>query len=102
MCAPDDVGASFTEPEIPYLALVDQLADGASHVLDRHVGVHAMLVQHVDAVSAEVAQAALGDLADVFRPTVQRDPDILRVAQVEAELGSDHDIVTEVLHRAAE
>ena len=61
--------------------------DGAGDVLDRHVGVHSVLVQHVDVVGAEVAQAVLGDLEDVLGPAVGATRPGL--AQIEAELGRE-------------
>jgi hypothetical protein len=58
--AANHVGAGLAEPEVPHLALGDQLADHACHVLDRHVRIDAVLIQHVDMVGAEVAQTVLG------------------------------------------
>ena len=40
------------------LPLFDQLFDRAGHVLDRHVGINAVLVKQVDVVAAQPAQRA--------------------------------------------
>ena len=64
-------------PKYFTLPCVDQLLDGAGDVLDRHVGVDAVLVEHVDVVGAEVAQAVLGDLADVVGAAVERAAELL-------------------------
>ena len=42
----------------------------ADHVLDRHRGVHAVLVEQVDVVGREPPQRALHHLADVLGPAV--------------------------------
>ena len=54
--AADRVDPGFGEPDVAYLALGDQFGDGADGVLDRGVGVDAVLVVEVDVVGAEPAQ----------------------------------------------
>lgn len=71
MRAADGLRAGLAQAEVFHLARVDQLLDGSCHILDRHLGVDAVLVEHIDVVDAEVAQAVVGDLADVAGAAVE-------------------------------
>ncbi|GAA3733534.1 hypothetical protein GCM10023082_33640 [Streptomyces tremellae] len=102
MGAADGVGPGFAQPEVPHLAFGDQLADRARHVLDGHIRVDTVLVEHVDVVGAQVAEAVLGDFADVLGTAVGGTPEVGGIAQVETERGGEGDVVAEVLHGAAE
>jgi hypothetical protein len=99
---PDRLRPGFAQPEVPDLAGLDQLADRPGDLLDRHLRVDAVLVEDVQPIGPQVPQAVLRDLADVLRPAVQRlaQPRVLR--HVEPELGRQHDLVAEALHRLAE
>src|SRR5580704_6644421 len=81
------------------LALLDQLLDRASHVLHRHIGVNAMLVEQIDAVGPQPLQSGFGHFADALRPAVLA---LCGIAVLEAELGSDHHLVAKRLKRFAE
>jgi hypothetical protein len=98
--AADRLRAGLAQGEVAGLARVDELPHGARDVLDRHVRVDAVLVEHVDVIGAEVAQAVVGDLEDVPGPAV----DAARpgAGQVEAELGGGHDLVAERRDRLAD
>ena len=76
------------------LAGLDELLDRARHILDRHLGIHPVLVIEVDRTYAQPLQRAVDDMADAVGMT--GDPAarlaLLRV-DVEAELGGDHDLV---------
>jgi MFS family permease len=50
--ATDGLHARLGEAEVPDLPLLDELLDGPRDLLDRHVGIHAMLVVEVDRVDA--------------------------------------------------
>jgi len=56
MCTADGLHACLGEAEVSDLALLDQLLDGARHVLDLDVRVDAVLVEQVDRVRAEPVQ----------------------------------------------
>ena len=88
--APDGVGSRLGHPEVPHLAGLDQLLDGAGDVLDGDLGVDAVLVVEVDDVDAEPAQRALDGAVDVLRSA--RDAGRAPVlVEREAELrGDDH------------
>jgi hypothetical protein len=48
--ASDHFGTGLAQPEETDLALLDQLPDRAGDVLDRYIGVDAVLVEDVDVV----------------------------------------------------
>src|SRR4051794_2975271 len=53
MRAADVLHARLRHPEVPHLAGLDQLLDGAGDVFDRDVRIDAVLVEQVDPVGAE-------------------------------------------------
>ncbi len=97
----DGPRAGFGQAEVPHLAVLDQVFDGARHILDRHVRIDAMLIEQIDAISAEAFQRGVGDLLDMLRPAVDAE---LRhfAAELVAELGRDHDPVAERGQRLAD
>jgi len=97
--AANGVGTRLGQPEVLHLAFGDQLLDRAGHVLDRHIRVHAVLVEQVDAVGAQPLQAGLGSHADTLGAAVQ--PGV-GVAVLEPELGGDHHLVTVRRQRLAQ
>lgn len=84
------------QTQIPNLARLDVLRHRADHVLDGHSRVRTVLVEHIDRVDAEVAQAGVDDLADVFGTRVGPE------RPGESELRGDHDVVTHRSQGAAE
>ena len=90
----DGSHTGFGQPEMPDLALLDQILDGSRHVLDRHGGIDAMLIEQIDAIGPEPLQGGLGDLSDVLRPAVEAELAEL-LAECMTELGRDHDLVAE-------
>ena len=89
--AADDVDASLGEAEVTDLAGVDEVLDSTGDVLDRHVGVDAVLVEQVDPLGVEPLQGVLGGGADVLGAAVQAGGAAAVVG--EAELGGDHHVV---------
>ena len=69
----DGSHAGFGQPEMPDLALLDQVLDGSRHVFDRHGRIDAMLIEQIDAVGPEPFQRRVGDLlmcsGRLFRPS---------------------------------
>jgi hypothetical protein len=51
----DGPGGGLRQPEVPDLALRDQLTDGAGDVLDVNAGIDAVLVEQIDDVGAEMS-----------------------------------------------
>ena len=66
--------AGLGQPEVPDLAFANQVLDRARDVLDRDLGIDAVLIEEVDGVDLQAPQRRLGDLADVRRPAVQAAP----------------------------
>ncbi len=92
-------GTGFGQAEVAHLALGDQVTHGAGHILDRHVRIHAVLVEQVDVVGAQALEAGFGHRTDVLRTTVQAGVDL---CVLEAELGGDHQLVAVRCQRPAE
>jgi hypothetical protein len=51
-------------------ALGDKVLDCARHVLYRHLGIDAMLIEQVDHLDAQPLQRSVADLADVLGPAI--------------------------------
>ena len=83
------------------LPSVDQFGDGADGVLDRGVGVDAMLVVEVDPVGAEPLQRTLDSGADAGGAAVELALPATGVRD-HAELGGEHDVVASVLDGLAD
>lgn len=83
-------GAGLGQAEVADLALGDQVAHGAGHVLDRHVRVDTVLVEQVDMVGAQALETGFGHGADVLGAAVQAG---IGARIPEAELGGDHQLV---------
>jgi hypothetical protein len=94
----DRLRASFRQTEMLDLAFRDQVFDGSGDVLDRHVGIDAVLVEKIDHVCSKPLQRCLDGLADVGGPAVHVLAAI-RAREFEAELGGDHDLVADRLQR---
>jgi hypothetical protein len=92
MGAPDRLHACFGKAEVLDLAFLDQLLHRGGNVFDRHVRINAVLIEEIDAVGLQALERGLGDLPDVLRPAVKAR---LCVSGFEAELGGDHDLITE-------
>ena len=90
--ASDRLDARLGEADVADLALRDQLGHGADGVLDRRVGVDAVLVVEVDVLDAETPQRSLACASHVRGRTVDRA--VGRVGfELDAELGRQEDLV---------
>ena len=69
--------------EKSYLPLRDQITDRVGHLLDRHVGIDAVLIRQVDIVGAKPAQGALHRLTNLLRPSVTIGADLLVALETE-------------------
>src|SRR5512143_134098 len=70
VCTADRLFARLGQAEEPYLALGDELGHRTDHVLDRHHGIDAVLVQEVDVLRAQPAERPFHGLAHTLRPAV--------------------------------
>ena len=78
-----------TEPA--HLALAHQVRHHPHHILDRHLRVHTMLVEQVDAVGLEATERTFHRRADERR--LARHADVAAFLETKAELGGDDDPV---------
>ena len=76
------------------LPFPDQVLHRARDVLDRHVGVDAVLVEQIDGVDLEPLERRVDHLLDVLRPTIEA-PLLARRIEFKAELGCDHDLLAD-------
>jgi hypothetical protein len=90
--APQRVRRSLAHPEVANLAGSDELAHRADGVLDRHVGVDAVLVVEVDDVDTEPLQRRITRRPDVVRSAVHSHAGPVGAPLV-AELGGEYDVV---------
>ena len=100
MRATQSLEPHFGQAPVPHLALLHKVQNNAGDVLDRDGRVDAVLVKEVDAVGLQSLQHSIDDNADVFGLAVQSGKSLPGfLVDVPAELGGDHDIVAERLHR---
>ena len=101
VCAADGFGRRLRQADVAHLACAHQLGHGADRVLDRRVGVDAVLVVEVDRVDAEPLEAGLAGLAHVSgRPS--KPVMAPSAAAHDAELGGEDDAVALALEGAAD
>jgi hypothetical protein len=63
--------SGFRHPEMLYLALANQILNGPGDILDRHTGIHAVLVKEVDDIGSQSFQRRIRVLANAFGPAVE-------------------------------
>ena len=95
----DRRSAGLGQAEMLHLALGDQVLHRPGDILDRHVGVDAVLIQQLDPIGAQPFERGLSHGADILRPAVQP---VRHHATKEAELGRDDDLVAKRRQRLAE
>ncbi len=84
------------------LAGGNQILHGAGDVLDRHVGIDAVLIEQVDHLDVQPLQRSVRHRLDVLGPAVQRPVPLGHGPDVEPELGRDHDLVAHRRQRLAD
>jgi hypothetical protein len=85
---------------VPDLPLLDEPFHGARDVLDRNLGIDAVLIEEIDPVGLEARKRRVGDLADVRGTAVQADR--LLAFELEPELGRDDDAIAHGSERFAD
>jgi hypothetical protein len=94
----DPVAGVVGRAGVADLALDDQLVQGGDRLLERRLGVGAMVLVEVDVVGLEPAQARLDRPADVAAGATRL---LLVAAHPRAELGGEHDLVPAALEDLA-
>ena len=93
MCTADGRAAGFGQTEVLYLALGYEIFYRAGDILNRDIGINAMLVEEIYRLDLKALQGGIGHFLDLFRAAVQ--PNELVVLDVEPELGRNDDIAAE-------
>jgi hypothetical protein len=77
---------------VEHLACANQFAHRTSHILDRHVGIDAVLIQQIDPIGPQPPQRCLDHFTNVLGTAVHA---VLHAlwADPESELGGDHHLV---------
>src|SRR5215217_6822396 len=96
--ATNGLRAWLRKAEVQHLPGLDQPLDGARHVFDGHGEIDAVLIVEIDAIGPEALQRFLDDAPDALRPAVQS----VRAIDLEAELGSDGNLVADWSERLAD
>jgi hypothetical protein len=96
----DGLDAGLGEAEVANLPLCDELLHGVRDILDRDVGVHAVLVEQVDVTGAEPPQRLLHASTDRVGSAVEAPG--LAGGKLEAELRGDDDPVADRFERFAD
>jgi hypothetical protein len=73
VCATNRFRPCFRKAEVLDLAFLNQVLHRSRDVFDRHVRIHTVLVEQIDRIDLEPLEGGLGNLLDVFGPTVQTD-----------------------------
>lgn len=85
------------------LPLGDEILDRAGNVFDRHLRVDAVLVEEIDTIGAQAAQAAVDSALDVLGPAVQANAQLAGLGiDVETELAFQNHAVAPPLECLAD
>src|SRR5450631_4900185 len=99
MSAANAFNARLRHTEMSDLSLSDEVLHGAGHIFNRHIRVHAMLIEQINPVSLEALQRAVSDSPDPFRRAIQT---FGRNSVLEAEFRRDDDFVANRCQRLAD
>ena len=82
--------------EVLHFPLLDQVFHCACNLLDRHVGIDAVLVVEVNRIDSQPRERAFDNLLDVLGPAIQSAPSFpITRSRRPAELGCDHYLPSE-------
>ncbi len=79
---------------MPDLAFSDQCLDRAGDILNRDIGVDAVLVEEINDIGLQTLQCLVGHRPDLFRPAVHAALATIGI-EVETEFRSDHHLLAE-------
>ena len=99
--APQRGGGGFAHAEMLHLALGDQVLDGPGHLLDRNLGVHAVLIEEIKGFNTQTLERSLAHPADPGGAGIRAVHGAGIGINVKAELGGDDHLVLERRHRRA-
>ena len=94
MRPPNRLRARLRQSEVLHLSRLNQLLHRAGYILNRHLRVHAMLIEQIDYIRLQPLQRGIRHLLDALRSAVQSLPPRAAVGvQIEPELGGNHHLV---------
>src|SRR5215469_3566671 len=89
---PTDVrDAGFGKSEEAHLPRLDQISDSAGDLFDWHCPIDTMLIEQIDVVGLEPAQASLNRFANVLGAAVHADDPV--ALETRSELRGDHNLM---------
>src|SRR5512146_2756149 len=91
--------ARFGHPEVPHLALLNQILDGAGDIFNGHVGIDAMLIEQIDRIGPQPLQRCVGKLPDALRAAAQP---LVRVSFLKTEFRCNHNLFAKWFERLAD
>ena len=92
MGAADGLGTRLGEPKVMHLSLINKILDGTRYLLNRDVGINAVLVEQVNPVGAQPLQRFLCNLANILRAAIKA---ITGPSVFKPELGCNDDLVAD-------
>src|SRR5688572_9247730 len=99
MGASDRLNARFRKTEVLYFSLSYQFLHGTGHVLHWDGGVHAVLVEQVNAVSSQSLERSVGDFFDVLGTAIEANRIAGGRINLPPELGRDDHPIPDGLQR---
>ncbi len=60
----------FGKTREPHFAFTHEITSSALYILHRHGPIDPMLVEQIEVIDAEAAKRCVGDLSDMFGPTI--------------------------------
>lgn len=99
--SPNGLRTGFRQAEILYFPFADQWLHRTGHLLDRHLGIDAVLIQQIDRLYPQALQRTFHRPANMLRTAVQH---LLprRLRQIETEFGGDDDPIAHRRQRFAQ
>jgi len=94
MRASNSLRACLRQAEVLYFALLDQLADSSSDVLNWNVRVNAVLIEKINAIGAQALEGGIRNLTDPFGTAVESLPARASIrVEIETKFGGNYDLV---------
>ena len=92
MSATDRLHACLRQSEVPDLSFLNEVLHRSRNVLDRHVRIHAMLVEQVDRIHPQALERSLSDLFDGKRGLNCTFPDASITGRLASVMGMDDSV----------
>src|SRR3984893_2878178 len=94
VCATNRLHSRLRKAEVLHLAFLNQLFHRAGDIFNRHAGIDAVLIEHVDGIDPEPLARSLESFLDMLRSTIESNLLTFRT-KFESELGGNYDSLTD-------